>query len=445
MPGAGRSIFALLALTALLWAGAPAAAAVPANDAPAGAAFFEAYTAANGAPKDLQAIAELVDATADAGVPRCLGRSSFERTAWYRIPAAASPQEIAVEGFGRTLDVVDLAAFVQPLGAPAPSTLVANACGGLGSGGADAADEPTSGVALRVPAGHDVLLQAGRRGAVGSADDERVLLSLDARPLPALAAPPGDTARQGTPAASSSHATFVSTANATVTEEDPALPACPALGTVWRRYVPGSTGPRVISVSGPSAHTLAVFRGRLPASGRALDCVNRARYGALEMRMRVRRRKPVWIRIGTNRPGGGPGVLLRVADGRGATVIDGGPGGFDPTTGGPGGGLPSACDRAAAERARVRGRFTGFARGRRPVSLRLRVRGSSACDAWLTLVGPGGDVYAQARAVRLHGRERVRLELVRALRGGRYRLRVTARSQLGGQAKVRSNVRGRLR
>ena len=44
----------------------------------------------------------------------CLGSGSFLRTVWYRIPATQTPRELTVEASGRTLNVVDLAAFVQP-------------------------------------------------------------------------------------------------------------------------------------------------------------------------------------------------------------------------------------------------------------------------------------------------------------------------------------------
>ena len=78
-----RSRSRSLALTAR--AGAPPRRR-PTTRPPAPAPFAP-YTAANGRPRDLQAIAELVEATPDPGVPRCLGAASFARTVWYRIPA----------------------------------------------------------------------------------------------------------------------------------------------------------------------------------------------------------------------------------------------------------------------------------------------------------------------------------------------------------------------
>lgn len=432
----------LPALLCVLALAAPAQAAPP-NDAPAAAAFFSAYGAANGRPRDLAATAELFDATADPGVPRCLGRTSFGRTAWFRVAAAGTPQLISLEAVGRTLDVVDLAAFVQPQAGF--QTRTPNQCAGVGSGGSDAAEEPTSGLTMRVAAGHDVLLQAGRRGAPRSPDDDRALLSLETQPLALRPEAPGDVARPGTPKAASSKPTFISLQEASIGEDDPALPTCPALGTVWRRLVPGSSGLRVLSLTGASASSLAVFRGRVPTAANAVDCVNRSGYGELEMRVMVKRRERLWVRVGTDRATGGSGAMLRILADR--LVVDGGPGGFDPTPGGAGGGLPRACDTAAAERAVVRGPgFNAKANAvRGSIGVRLRTERSSACDARLTLVGPGNDVFARGRVLRLHGRQTVRLALERRARRGRYRLKVRARSQVGGLGDVRTTVKGRLR
>ena len=438
-----------LAAVFLALAATPAGAAVPPNDAPAGAAAFEAYSAVNGSPQDLQAVAELVEATPDGGVPRCLGAASFARTAWYRIPAAATPQQLTVEGFGRTLDVVDLAAFVQPAGAPAPVTVLPNACAGADSGGADAGEEPTSGVALRVPAGRDVLLQVGRRGAVGTGR-RRARAALAGRTAPSRGRA---AARRRRPRG---HA-------------DRGLEPRHLSRAAQRQRQRGGPGAADLPVAGigvapvrarqlrPAAHhrqrRLGEHARRVPrpAARRPATRSTASTVGAMA-RCRCASAcvaaEPLWLRVGTNSVTGGAGALLRVRDGTESVVVDGGPGGFDPTPGGPGGGLPEACDRAAAERARIGGpRFGGRAARaarRSTVVVRIRVRGSSACDARLTLVGPGGDIYARARAIRLHGRQAVRLAIVRPLERGRYRLRVVARSERGGHAEVRSTVRGRL-
>lgn len=169
----------------------------------------------------------------------------------------------------------------------------------------------------------------------------------------------------------------------------------------------------------------------------------RSRYGAFQLRVATRPRQPLWIRIGTARPVAGSTARLRITDGSGATVIDGGPGGFDPTPGGAGGGLPKACERSRATRARVTGpRLTPAALRGPGVRAVVRTRRSALCDVTLTLTGPGGQTYAAARVGRLAGRRVVRLRRTRAPQRGRYRLRVEAASEY---AAVASSVRGRLR
>src|SRR5213080_1715683 len=180
---------ALIPALLLVAALAPAAAAdPPPNDTPAGAAPFEVYTAVNGVPTQRTATAELAEATPDPGVLPCLGTGSFARTVWYRIPATQTPRELTIEASGRTLDVVDLAAFVQP-GPGQTVTKLPNICAGAGVGGGDSAGDATSGMTLRVDAFRDVLVQVGRRGPVGSPDDERVQLSLSETALPVATCP----------------------------------------------------------------------------------------------------------------------------------------------------------------------------------------------------------------------------------------------------------------
>src|SRR5206468_12366452 len=72
-------IVALVAAAMLIFA-APAAAAPPPNDSPATPDSFQPHTAENGQPSDLEAIAELAEATPDRGVPRWLGPAPFART-----------------------------------------------------------------------------------------------------------------------------------------------------------------------------------------------------------------------------------------------------------------------------------------------------------------------------------------------------------------------------
>jgi hypothetical protein len=444
-------VLAAVILGALAAPVTSAVAAPPANDAPTAPGVFSPYTAENGSPRQLQAVAEMAESTADAGVPRCLGPKSFARTVWYVIPADETPQELTVEASGRTLSVIDLAAYVQPSGANAPSTAEPNACSGIGAGGSDAAEEPTSGVMLRVPAGRAVLIQVGRRGPVGSAENERVVLSLDARSLALPFPPAGDIADPATtPAARVRTPTFVQLDGSTITGEDPAEPPCPSLGSAWRRFTVTRSGPRLVSVAGAYATTLSVFEGTRPTGDNALDCVNRAGRGQLQMLVPVRARRTVWVRIGSDAPRDAAEARLEVADGEGALVIDGGPGGFDPTTGGPGGGFPADCTKSNPALARVggtpfRGRPKVFNR-RRTIGLRLHIRGDVLCDVVLRLVGPRGRIYASGRAIRLKkGRPAVKLRRVRDLVSGSYSLRVSAVDLRGKRVKVRTALRGRLR
>ncbi|HWT94992.1 MAG TPA: hypothetical protein VN238_18490, partial [Solirubrobacteraceae bacterium] len=153
-----RRTMVLVALASV--AAVPASAlAAPPNDTPQGALAFQSVTAENGTPTEREATALLAGATADAGVPRCLGARSFERTVWFRIESAATPRRIKVEASGQTTAAPDLAAFVQPPGATdtAPALAEPQACDGPGA----VALEGSSAVELHVPAGHQVLIQAG--------------------------------------------------------------------------------------------------------------------------------------------------------------------------------------------------------------------------------------------------------------------------------------------
>jgi hypothetical protein len=447
----------LLALGAALLALAPAAAqaAPPANDLPSAAFGFSAYTAANGVPAEQQAIAELAEATPDPALLRCLGEESFDRTVWFFAPAATVATEITVDAAGRTLDAVDLAAFVQPevLATP-PATAaqgnarVPNACAGVGDGGASGAIEPGNAVTLRVPPNHPVHFQVGRRGAAGLPDDERVVLSLLVRAIPTFLPVLGDRAEPLTPVARAKRPSSLPLANATITREDPATPVCPSVGTVWRRLIPRNSVPRRITVDGRDATSVAVFSGPLPAEGRALECLNRDDSGPMEMIVPVRKGRTTWIRVGTDTLAGAPGTLT-IAPAPGASVVDGGPGGDDPTPGGPGGGLPRACDRPAAERARIAGpRLNGEA-GRYNVPrvpIVVNLRGARVCEAELRLYGPKGFLYAKAGLPQLkEGKRTVRLGRRRTFTRGTYRLELRGLGQVGDQVKVRGAVTGRLR
>jgi hypothetical protein len=446
---ARRSAVLLLA-TAALAAPQTASASPPPNDSPTSPDTFQPFTAENGTPTQLQATAELAEATPDFGVPRCLGPASFARTVWYVIPPESGPHEISVEASGETLDVLDLAAFVQPQDTPGPAATQPNACDGVGAAGAAAAEEPTSGIGLRVPAGRAVLIQVGRRGPVGSADNERAIVSLDDRALPTPPAPPpGDSANPATPLAATNVDNVLALTGATITEEDPAEPPCPSLGSVWRKIVPAKNGPRLISANGSEAETLTVFQGAAPNGDNVLDCVDRAGRGSLQMLVQGKARKPLWIRIGTDDPPDGSTASLRVEPGTGAFVVDGGPGGFDPSAFGPGGGFPAECGRADASKASAtappfKGALKQLAK-RSTLTLSATIKKGPLCDLDARLIGPRGKIYAEARSVRLKGgRRRIRLTRTRRLARGSYRLQISALDAVGDTVTVRATVKARL-
>jgi hypothetical protein len=437
VPFAPRAL--CIAVLGLLAAAVPAAAEPPSNDSPFTPAPFAPYAADSGAPRELQAIAELADATIDRGVPRCLGSGSFRRTVWYRVEPSLGPMEVTVEAMGSTLDVVDLAAFVQPEGATTPVLDEPSACGGEGAGGADISADATSGLSLRVPINHAVLIQVGRHGPLLTRDQERTVLALDTEPFFELS-PFGDHAADAgrLPARRSR---TVPLAGATLTEEDPAQPACQALGTVWRKFDPKRAGRRLISADGFALRTLTVFEGDRPEGGNAVDCVNRSRSGPLQMSVNARRRRTLWVRLGTDRPTPDAEAVVSAAPSP-RRVVDGGPGGVDPTPGGPAGGLPAGCVRSSLELADVSGRI-GLGSG--VVTLALRVRDRPICDAELAVEGPRGHVYAHTYVRKLKGRRTLRIGAVRRLQRGRYRLQLVGESPSGRTIRVDTDVTGRRR
>ena len=350
MPVRSRcTVVVVLALAG--WLCAPTAhAARPDNDAPGAAGVFAPYAAAAGKPVGLSAIGELGEATPDRGMPRCLGKRSFSRTVWYRVPAIGATQLLSVEAVGRTLALVDLAAYVQP-NAPGATVREPNVCDGFGGGGSDATIEPTSAVSMIVPPNASVLVQVGRRGPRRARHRAR-LLSLDTFASDFLGPPPG-TSPPSAPRLRPGRA-FLSLAGATITGEDPAQ--APARASA-RSGARSSRQERAASSSASAARCDRGdrLRGRRPKGDNAVDCVIR-RAPAARLDVPVKRNRPVWVRVGHRRHvrGQRPRSSPR-RDGDGATVVDGGSGGTDPTPGGPGGGFPASCDDAAVEDARVSG------------------------------------------------------------------------------------------
>jgi hypothetical protein len=194
---------------------------------------------------------------------------------------------------------------------------------------------------------------------------------------------------------------------------------------------------------------LTVFQGAAPNGDNVLDCVDRAGHGALQMLVQAKAHKPLWIRIGTDDPPDGSTASLRVEPGAGAFVVDGGPGGFDPTAFGPGGGFPYECGRADASKASASGPlFKGALKQlakRSTLTLTADIKNGPLCDLDARLIGPRGKVYAEARSIRLKGGHRhIRLTRTRRLARGSYRLQMSALDALGDGVNVRSTVKAKL-
>jgi hypothetical protein len=411
---------------------APAAAAdPPPNDAPAGAAPFGVYTAVNGVPTERTATAELAEATPDPGVLPCLGSGSFARTVWYRIPATQTPRELTIEASGRTLDPIDLATFVQA-GPGQTVTRLPNVCAGAGVFGGDAAGDSTSGLTIRAGAYRDVLVQVGRRGAVGSPQDEEVVLSLYETELPVADGPDGDRAGSATPTIPRGGLTTVTLDNATTTQEDPFVPRCPAAASVWRRVRPPSTGRWTFSADGGDAATLSVFTGARPSPSSVVGCVDRQGPGPMLLPVPAARKRLLWVRIGTDRPVPGSVAQLRLRHAVPGDRLDGG-----------------ACLPSTSP-ARVSGRLVGAARVKvqnrsRTLLLRLRVARAPLCGARFTLTGPQGRTYARGTAGIVHSSQVIGMTRLRKLHRGSYRLEVDSLGVGALRNGVRSTVRFRLR
>jgi len=423
------SLILASALTAV--AAAPAPAAPPPNDTPAAPGVFEGYAAEGGPVGELQAVAELAEAQPDPGVPSCLGPSSFARTVWYVIPARDVPREFTVEATGRTTDPIDLAAFVA--NGPVLGTQMPNACSGVDAGGPATTEDAASAITLRVPAFHGILIQVGRRGVPQSPDDDRVILSLADIPLPPGVAPAGDRAGLATPRIPRDRGrTSVGLRGGTTTGEEPATPACPSYGGVWRRVVPRRSARLTFTVTGGHATSLAVFRGAKPLPDGFAGCVDREGPGPLMLPVRAEGGRSLWARIGMDRPDIGARATIHVRRSLRTDTESGG-----------------SC--AGAQNPVVSGRLLGARtaaarNATRSLTFRFRVSRGPVCDARLTLTGPRGRVYARGRVAALRGRgQLVELPRVRRLARGRYRLRVEGAGLARVRTPVTSTVEFRLR
>lgn len=387
---------AVLAVLAALVLAPTAVAAPPPNDAPAGAIEFSAYGAGNlgegQTATEREGVVDLTEASADPGVPRCLGAGSFERTVWFRVPAGTLARAVRVEASspsGGSSDVPDLALFVGGQ-TTEPQSCDGPAVGPLASSGALAE--------AFVPPGQDVLVQVGR-----SADqaERRVIASLRVTDLPFGPAPLGDAFTDAPRVGLTPAGAEVGLAGATLTAEDPAQPACPAPATVWRRTALRRRGIHRVRASGAAA-TLTAFVGRAPTADNARACANRRSAAPLTVAVRTRRPTTLWTRVGTDT--GAADAVARVAITRSRASL--------------------RIVRVVARRARVVARIR--ARGQDVRRLRVAVRRVTRA--------------ARRGTVRAGRTKRIRLRAT--LAPGRYRITASGRD---GSRRVRAYRRFRVR
>lgn len=284
----------LLAGVALLALPVSAQAAPPPNDAASQAIVVSSVSAENGPVAAREGVVDLSEAGPDAGTPRCLGARSFARTAWFRVPGGPA-QRVRLDALtpsGQPDEAADLAAFVQPVGATAPRTSEPQACDGPAAGSTD------PGVELMVPPGQDVLVQVGRSAGQTATG---VVLSVATDPLRQLAQPNGDLATDqlSIPFA---RVRTQSLRGATLTEEDPAEPACATAASVWRKREIRQSGLQVAATRGRDASALTVFVGSRPKGENAVACDidSSGKTSLIEVPFRAHKGDTAWLRIGTD-------------------------------------------------------------------------------------------------------------------------------------------------
>ncbi|MEV4422206.1 hypothetical protein AB0L40_19855, partial [Patulibacter sp. NPDC049589] len=295
---AGRRVVALaIAACALTALPAAASATVP-NDGPTGAVPFLPAEAENGPVTDLQRTVVLDGAGPDAAAPRCLGPSSFQRTAWLSIEASSRTRRISVEAAAKDVStaVPDLAAYVQA-GRSGADVHEPQACSGRETAGDPARGDAGAATVLVVPAGASVLVQVGWRAGDTPVP---VVASLATTDLPTLPVPEGQ-AFLGAPFAFSGPGQVVGLTGATTTFADPAQPRCASQAGVWRRVRIARRGVYATAVAGDRAATLTVF-STTPTGDTAVACADDGTTPALTTTFRAKRTGTYWLRVGADTP-----------------------------------------------------------------------------------------------------------------------------------------------
>ncbi|MCK9249318.1 MAG: hypothetical protein M0P31_10140 [Solirubrobacteraceae bacterium] len=285
-----------LAALGLATTAATAGAAVP-GDAPTAPLTFEIATAENGVITDGQRTFALDGATADAGVPRCLGDASFARTAWAIVPAAPQTRRVTVEAAPQegSTSVPDLAAFVQP--AEGRSLDEPSACSGRETAGDGSRGDEAAAVSVVVGPGRDVLVQVGWRDGDAPAP---VVAALSETALPTRDAPAGQDPGEA-PRIRVGRGAAVPLRGALLMPGDPAQPRCQSHAGVWRRVTLPRKGGYALATAGGEASTITAFSGA-PRGGNAIDCADDGTGEIIATAVKVKRRTTLWVRVGTDRP-----------------------------------------------------------------------------------------------------------------------------------------------
>jgi len=160
--------------------------------------------------------------------------------------------------------------------------------------------------------------------------------------------------------------------------------------------------------------------------------VDRQGPGPMVLPVPAKRKRLLWVRLGTDRPVGGSIAQLRFRRAVRGDRPDGGAC------------LPSVL------RPRVSGSLLGSRSVKRQgasrtLQLRLRVSHGPLCGARLTVTGPKGRTYARGTAGIVRSSQVVGVVRIRKLRRGSYRLRVDSLGVGALRSAVRSTLRFRLR